>query len=323
MGLSLMFPSQLANYPGMWDKVVTLEPSARDILDAASDCLQRDLVAELNTEGAAWFDDNSNLQVAVFLSNCLYAHLLARAGLEAECSLGFSLGECNHLHHIGCIGFADMLAFLVLRGQLYHSRAWDCRRVGIFPMAREDLEPLVAECEGAYIGAYATPRVHLISGLSAAVRTLVKRVRAHDPGVTVRNLKVPFPIHSPIMADFVPDLEFALLGLCGKAQTGPYVSGRTGEICWAPAPAHVARALAQTTECPVDWVGAVDAVRTQFPDTIFVETGARWGLGRLFELDGEWRGQTRYLSLDNSEPGDVNHVERQMDRLIRGTGFEK
>jgi hypothetical protein len=99
--LVFMFPGQSSRDPGMLDRIVALRPANRDVLAEASETLSYDLRA------ATAFATNRDVQLAVFVANHMLLQTLDAAGITAELSLGLSLGEYNHLVHIGCLPFAD------------------------------------------------------------------------------------------------------------------------------------------------------------------------------------------------------------------------
>ena len=85
----------------MLDRVIDIWPEAQAIVDQASKHLGRDLLKIIHSEKA--FESNQTVQVAVFLTSYLYCEALRKRGITVAHSLGLSLGEYNHLVHIGAI----------------------------------------------------------------------------------------------------------------------------------------------------------------------------------------------------------------------------
>src|ERR1700733_11260837 len=100
-----MFPGQSSRYPGMIEKIIATHPESEAIVRHASDILGRDLVAHYRVGKADMFACNRDVQIGVFLANHLHLCLLERAGVRGAWSLGLSLGEYNHLVHIGALSF--------------------------------------------------------------------------------------------------------------------------------------------------------------------------------------------------------------------------
>src|SRR5262249_50578694 len=72
--------------------------------------------AHFNPTNDAMFDWNRDAQVGTFLANYMLARLLELEGIFADASIGFSLGEYNHLVEIGALGFIDALKIVDARG---------------------------------------------------------------------------------------------------------------------------------------------------------------------------------------------------------------
>ena len=125
--LVFMFPGQTSRYPGMLDRLVELHPRNRGLLAWACEVLGRDLATHYHVDnGDAAFTRNVDVQVGVFLANHMFLVTLETAGIDAEFSLGLSLGEWNHLVHIGVLSFEDALRAVEVRGRLYDEgpRGW-------------------------------------------------------------------------------------------------------------------------------------------------------------------------------------------------------
>ena len=119
MTLVFMFPGQSSRYPGMLDKLAHLHPRAAEVLGLASDTLSRDLRSHYSEDNAAAFERNVDVQLGVFVANHMMLSALQAEGVDAELSLGLSLGEYNHLTHIGALDFVDALRVVKARGEAY------------------------------------------------------------------------------------------------------------------------------------------------------------------------------------------------------------
>ena len=116
-----MFPGQTSRYPEMIEKLAAYEAHCADILEKGSDVLSRDLVQHYSAANPAIFARNRDVQLGVFLANHMHLKLLERMGIRSDWSLGLSLGEYNHLVHIGALSFEDALVLLEQRCQLYEA----------------------------------------------------------------------------------------------------------------------------------------------------------------------------------------------------------
>src|SRR4051794_31373407 len=112
-----MFPGQSSGYPGMLDRAVASWPAGAAIVDRASAILNRDLAEQYREGNDHAFESNEDVQVGVFLTSYLYQQALTDRGVVGDLSLGLSLGEYNHLVHIGAIEFDDALRLVATRGR--------------------------------------------------------------------------------------------------------------------------------------------------------------------------------------------------------------
>src|SRR5262249_34238579 len=116
----LLFPGQSSRDPAMLERVIDSWAPAAGLVAEASAILGRDLRALYHpSRGAAQFAGNRAVQVGVFLCSHLHLEALRARGLETELSLGLSLGEYNHLVHIGALSFADALRLVDARGAAF------------------------------------------------------------------------------------------------------------------------------------------------------------------------------------------------------------
>jgi [acyl-carrier-protein] S-malonyltransferase len=116
-----IFPGQTSRYAEMIEKLTAYDAHCADILEEGSDILSRDLVQHYSAANPTIFARNRDVQLGVFLANHLHLKLLERTGIRSDWSLGLSLGEYNHLVHIGALSFEDALVLLEQRGQLYEA----------------------------------------------------------------------------------------------------------------------------------------------------------------------------------------------------------
>jgi len=101
--LAWIFPGQNSRYPSMLEKLVARDRESVQWIERASDVLGRDLARHYRSDNDGIFARNRDVQIGVFLANHLHWQSLERAGLRAGCSAGLSLGEYNHLVHIGAL----------------------------------------------------------------------------------------------------------------------------------------------------------------------------------------------------------------------------
>ncbi|HLQ77786.1 MAG TPA: acyltransferase domain-containing protein, partial [Terriglobia bacterium] len=173
MNLVYMFPGQNSRYPQAITQLRNLTSIADDIIDAASEILSQDLREHFRPENAAMFECNRDVQVGVFLASHILFKALEAEGIQADASVGLSLGEYNHLVHAGAIRFEDALRLLVARGNAY-DRAPQGMMMSVFPCDGEQVARALA---GAVdVGIQLTKRHIVLSGERGAVESAAARI---------------------------------------------------------------------------------------------------------------------------------------------------
>ncbi len=273
-----MFPGQSSRYPEMIEKLASVPPAARLVV-RASELLGRDLRAQ-------HFATNRDVQVGVFLANHLHLSLLEAEGVTFAWSLGLSLGEYNHLVHIGALSFDDALRFVELRGELY-DHAVGGRMVSIFPLEAVEIEAVIERLGlGAEvgIGLYNSPRQNVISGAASAVeRVLAVLENDHYFDATVIEPRIP--MHAPCFSRTARTLAAALEDLSVSAPGRAYLPNTLGELFVDATPSLIRGCLADHVDHPVRWKTSVDVIAAHVPDPHFVEVGPRAVLHNLFGKD--------------------------------------
>lgn len=312
MTLVYMFPGQSSRYPTMLQKLTALHAPNREILLAASDILHRDLSAHYQADNPDVFAQNRDIQVGVFLANHMFLQILDAAGIRADLSAGLSLGEYNHLVHIGALELKQALLIVEQRGLAYDAGPLGAM-ASIFPIDLEELEQVAlrAASKGALeVVNLNSPRQHVLSGeheaLQEALRILEEEFYVQ---ATVIERRVPMhcSIFEPVGQRFRRHLEqvtFARPHL-------PYLPNRLG--CEQPDPdrSTFVELLATHVHQPVLWRNTIDWVAGRCPDAVFVEVGPLSVLHNL--LDRKWH-RNRKLHTDSAEETD-RHLHQVIDEL--------
>ena len=210
-----MFPGQSSRYPELLSR---LRGSAPDELAAtlgeASSALGRDLEVHYRADNAAMFVTNRDVQVGVFLANHVHLLALERRGVRAPLSLGLSLGEYNHLVHVGALGFVEALQLVDARGTLYDAGPRG-EMLSVFPLPLAELEEVVARAREhgvVEISGYNSPSQHVLAGEPAALAAASDIVREQLGGecVTIeRHLPMHSSLFEPVGAALAPLLQAA------------------------------------------------------------------------------------------------------------------
>jgi [acyl-carrier-protein] S-malonyltransferase len=302
-----MFPGQSSRRPEMIAGLIHEWPQGAAVLSLASDILERDLAAQFDPANPEIFARNRDIQVGVFIANYIHMLRLEQAGVMAQWSLGLSLGEYNHLVHIGAITFENALPLVEMRGELFETSAPGAM-LAIFPIEAEIVQQTIAAlglADRVAIGLYNAPRQQVLSGDREAVSKIVAALE-DEAFLEAVEIEARIPIHSSIMAPVAASFKTTLARAEFQTPHLPYVPNATGRPIVAPSPDMIRELLVKHVVSPVQWRGSVDAVAAEVPHAHFVEAGPGttlysmfgrgWSPGRRFVADRgrNWReGITR------------------------------
>jgi [acyl-carrier-protein] S-malonyltransferase len=309
MTLVLMFPGQSSRDPAMFEGALALYPAGRAILEQASEVLGRDLQRHYRAENPRVFATNRDVQVGVFLANHLYGESLRARGVTAPFSLGLSLGEYNHLVHVGALGFEDALRVVDARGALYDAGPAGAM-ASAFPL---DEEALAAVVEGARahgcveIAVFNSPTHHVLSGDRAAVDAALELLECQHfvDGVMIERR---IPMHSSRFEPVGRALTAVLEDVAWKPPAAPYLPNVLGRFVEDPGPAEYVALLSEHVYRPVRWRHSVELIASQVADAIFLEVGPRRVLCNL--LSRKWITSRRFPT----DPGEGGQAA--LDELI-------
>ncbi len=280
-----MFPGQSSRYPEMLDKLA-VEPLCAAVIRDASDLLGRDLRRHFRADNDEMFARNQDVQIGVFLANHCHLRLLEHRGVAPAWSLGLSLGEYNHLVHIGALAFADAVSLVDARGRLYDEASGGLM-TSVFPLDAAITEAAIARLElgtSVAIGLYNSPRQHVISGERSAVERLLADLE-RDEYFDAKTIEPRIPMHAPCFAPTAARLAALLERVPFAAPLRPYIPNVHGEVIAQPLPAYIRTCLAKHVDHPVRWKASVDAIAAHVPAPWFVEVGPRTVLHNLFGKD--------------------------------------
>ena len=312
-----MFPGQTSRYPGMLDKLVELHAPNGELLQWSSELLGRDLQAQYSlaaAEAGDVFARNVDVQVGVFLANHMFLRALQDHGVDARTSLGLSLGEWNHLVHIGALSFEDALRAVEVRGRCYDEgpRGW---MAAIQPIDAEELEEVVAETQMRELGVLEivnlnSPRQHVVAGERAAVEAAVEAAEDHYAQAQVIERNVP--MHSSLFAPVGERFAAYLRGVEFAAPRLPYMPNRLARFVPSPSQDELVELLSTHVHAPVRWRESIEQVAASRPEAVFVEVGPMSVLHNL--LHRKWLGNRKFRT--DSRDDVCAHFETTVEALL-------
>ncbi|MDR1960663.1 MAG: ACP S-malonyltransferase, partial [Gracilibacteraceae bacterium] len=121
-GIALIFAGQGAQDTGMGRSLYETSPAARAVFDQA-ESMRPGLQALCFTGSREELTDTANTQPCVFCADLAAAQAAREAGLAADMTAGFSLGELAALVYAGALSFEDGFRLVCRRGEIMRDEA--------------------------------------------------------------------------------------------------------------------------------------------------------------------------------------------------------
>jgi [acyl-carrier-protein] S-malonyltransferase len=291
-----MFPGQSSKHPEMLERIIAVSPALTEpIIELASSVLGRDLRGCYASENPFSFASNRDVQVGVFLVNHLHLVVLQDAVDDAPFSLGLSLGEYNHLVHIGALSFEEGLRLVNARGAAYDAGP-DGVMAAIFPIDLDALEEVLvrARAHGFIdVANLNSPTQHVVAGERAAVEAALSLLE-DEHLVQGRIIERRIPMHTARFAPVAARLRPALERAKWRRPVRPYFPNVCGELFEHPSTGELVALLSEHVHRPVLWRKSIELVTTRWPDAVFVEVGPRTVLTDL--LQRSWCKNARFAT---------------------------
>jgi [acyl-carrier-protein] S-malonyltransferase len=289
-----MFPGQSSRYPEMMDRLVARAPyAALPVLELASEALNRDLRAHFRADNAEAFATNRDVQLGVFIANYIHQQALEQNGVRAELSLGLSLGEYNHLVHIGALEFVDALRVVNARGAAYDAGP-EGAMASVFPLDVDELTEVVErvrEHGPIEIANLNSPTQNVLSGARASIDA-ASAILEEEYSCECVMIEQKIPMHASIFRPAADALRPVLDAARWRTPSLPYLPNVLARFEEAPTSGRITELLCQHVYSPVRWRQSIDFIADLHPDAAFVEVGPRAVLYNL--LSRKWRANARF-----------------------------
>jgi [acyl-carrier-protein] S-malonyltransferase len=277
----------------MLRKLLDVFPAvAAPVFERASDVLGREVLS-LDGDVPAAIISNADVQLSMFVANHVHAEILRGESIEADFSIGLSLGEYNHLVHIGALDFESALRLVAARGAAY-DRGPAGAMAAVFPVDEEAVVDAISRARSAgtlEIANYNSPTQHVIAGdrqsLDAAV-AILEEEQAASCIVIDERLPMHCSLFSPVAEMFAPALDAAPF----RVPVRPYLPNVLGAFADDASPAHLRTLLARQVSSPVRFRQAIDMLFDFAPGSVYVEVGPRSVIYNL--LSRKWHAFRRY-----------------------------
>lgn len=261
----------------------TLEawPEGRSLVDMACEVLGRDLLKATDVEDPQV--RNRDVQVLVFLTSHLHLMALAEHGYATPYSLGLSLGEYNHLVHIGALEFADALKLVDYRGQCYEASPKG-KMVAVMPLEREELAQYVSQVaqKGRLeIANYNSPTQHVVAGECGLVDELVELVEEEAMAMCFP-VDRSIPMHTHIMDPVAEKYAAALVDAPWQSPVYVYRPGVAPDT-EINDPAKIPEMLARHVNRPVYFYDSLIRLLDSVSRPVLVEVGPEKTLSNMIK----------------------------------------
>ena len=266
--IAFVFAGQGAQYPGMGKDLGEASPAAAELFRQA-DALRPETTRQCFSGTEEELRETKITQPCMFAVELAAAAALTEAGIAADVTAGFSLGELAALTYAGAMDFAAGFQLVSLRGQVMQEASEEVptAMAAVLKLDNEAVEGVCARFDQVYPVNYNCPGQVTVAGLASQMEGFAAAVK--EAGGRAIPLKVSGAFHTPFMASAsekfskalaeadVQDAKVATYANC----TGlPYESGKVKEL------------LDQQMCSPVRWEAIVRHMIAQGVDT-FVELG--------------------------------------------------
>lgn len=265
--IAFVFPGQGAQYPGMGRELAQVSPAAAAVFRMA-DSLRP------GTSRQCFEGTEEELKQTAITQPCLWtvetaaAAALTEAGIRADMTAGFSLGELSALSYAGVVDCSTCFGLVCHRGCLMQSaaEAAETEMAAVVKLDNETVETICARFEGVYPVNYNCPGQVTVAGLKASMAPFAAAVK--EAKGRALPLKVSGGFHSPFMAHAADEFGRLLEHVSFSTPAMPLYSNLTG----LPYSGCTKELLKKQICSPVRWETIIRNMIDSGADT-FIEVG--------------------------------------------------
>lgn len=265
--IAFVFSGQGAQYPGMGRSLCERSKAAQAVFSAA-DALRPGTQAQCFGASEAELCETKNTQPCMFTAELAAAAALEEAGIRADLTAGFSLGELAALTYAGAMSFETGFRLVCRRAEHMQKAAEtvSAAMAAVLKLSNDAVSALCAQFEDVYPVNFNCPGQVTVSGRVDQMPAFCAAVKA--AGGRAVPLKVRGGFHSPFMnaAAEAFSADLAAAGL--RAPTIPVYANRTAQ----PYDGDVPALLTAQLRSPVLWEKSVRNMISAGADT-FLELG--------------------------------------------------
>ncbi len=266
--IAFVFAGQGAQFSGMGKTLYETSVAAKRVFDIC-DSIRPGTSAQCFEGSDDELKETKNTQPCMFAVEMAAAEALREAGITADFTAGFSLGEIGALTYSGAVSLEDGFKIVCERAKLMQDSAEkvDTSMAAVVKLANDKVEEICAAHEQVYPVNYNCPGQVACAGLSSSMAGFTADVKS--AGGRAIPLKVKGGFHSPFMKEasegFAKTLEKIEIG----EPEMPLYSNKTGKVYEA---GTIRELLAAQISSPVRWEYIVRDMISKGVNT-FVEIG--------------------------------------------------
>lgn len=266
--VAFVFPGQGAQYSGMGRELAEASAAAAAVF-AAADSLRPGTSRQCFSGDEAGLSQTRNTQPCMYAVEMAAAAALEEAGIHADMTAGFSLGELAALTYARGADFSTVFPLVCTRGEAMERAASqaDTAMWAVAGLTGARVEEICAGFEGFYPVNYNCPGQTSVAGRKQATAEFSNGVKA--AGGRAIPLKVSGGFHSPYMAPAAAAFAQALEGVDFREPAIPLYANCTG---LPYEPARIKPLLTRQICSPVRWEATIRHMIAQGVDT-FIEVG--------------------------------------------------
>lgn len=265
--VAFVFPGQGAQYPGMGKELAEVSPAAAEVFRAV-EALRPGTLQQCFSGTAEELQQTEITQPCMVAVELAAAAALDAAGIHADMTAGFSLGELAALSYAHIVDISTSFRLVCRRGQLMQRAAegHDTAMAAVVKLGNETVEGICKQFQNMYPVNYNCPGQVTVAGLKSEMPAFSAAVKA--AGGRALPLKVSGGFHSPFMAEAAERFGKSLERVTFSAPAIPLYSNVTG----LPYGEDFHELLQKQICSPVRWETIVRNMISAGADT-FVEVG--------------------------------------------------
>ena len=265
--VAFVFPGQGAQYPGMGKSLCEVSPAAAEIFRMA-DALRPGTSEQCFSGSEAELKETGITQPCLWTVEMAAAAALHEAGIRADLTAGFSLGELSALSYAQVVDASTCFNLVCQRGRLMQeaAEAVDTAMAAVVKLDNAAVEAICSRFEGVYPVNYNCPGQVTVAGRKASMAPFSAAVK--EAKGRALPLKVSGGFHSPFMNEASAAFGRLLDAVDFHSPVIPMYSNLTG-LPYDRGP----KALLEKQICsPVRWEAIIRNMIAAGADT-FIEVG--------------------------------------------------